>query len=191
MLSNSKGKGVRSNASARKAWDATMKKEVGVTRAPGEVVQKKHTTRRIIRETRVAPRVDELEHKKRARLERLELTNAWDAVEPADGPNKRLLRVLLEDVEEQRQLGSFVRAAACPSRYPPAMHVCAVTGKPARYKDAATHLRFADRRALAVLRENLPAWVKQTPASPYWDAVDEVLQAPAQQQHHGVVVHRA
>ena len=176
MLSNSKGKGVRSNASARKAWDATMKKEVGVARAPGEVVQKKHTTRRIIRETRAAPRVDELDHKKRARLERLELTNAWDAVEPVDGPRRHALhRVVLDQAEEQRQPGSFVRAAARPSRYPPTVRACVVTGKPARYKDPATQLRFADRRALAVLRENLPAWVKQTPASPYWDAVDEVL----------------
>ena len=174
-----KARGVKSSAVARRAWDATLKREVGMVRAPGEAEAKRHTTRRILREARAGsgPRVDELEQRKRARLERLELTNAWD--EPLAEETKgrmALAKLMLESAEEQRAMGSFVMAAARPSRYPGRMFVCAATGRAAKYKDPTSHLRFADRRALGLLKESLPPWVRQTPLTPYWDAVDEIQQ---------------
>jgi len=166
-------------------------------------VQKKHTTRRIIRETQERTRhvagVDELELKKEARLERLELTNAWDAVDSADvahvdddsdqdikrrkkakevgrRPAKSLAKILLADEAEQRRSGSFVQAMVLPSRHP-SIPVCNATGRVGKYCDPASQLRYADRRALATLRETTPAWVKTTPVAPYWDAIKIINEA--------------
>ncbi|KAH9261690.1 hypothetical protein BASA81_000346 [Batrachochytrium salamandrivorans] len=49
--------------------------------------------------------------------------------------------------------------------------VCEVTGRPGRYKDPVTGLWVADARALAMLREQVPGWLKHTAISPYWDAI--------------------
>jgi hypothetical protein len=83
----------------------------------------------------------------------------------------------LADVLLKEGATDFVRAAAV--RRPLGrvrQAVCDATGKPAKYTDPVSGLQFADPKALAMLREQMPSWVKATAISPYWDAVRTLLE---------------
>jgi len=184
----------------RQAWDDTMREEVGVTNIPGLTPVKRHTTRAMkdrmaAKKKNVHGGVDELEFKRLARLERLELTNAWDPLEKAidvaddqdsSGDERKRRRVekkssaalkkqlFLSDVLMAEGANEFVKAQARKSTRPCPERVCDVTGKLGRYRDPLTGLWVHDRRSLALLNEQVPAWLKATALSPYWDAIKTV-----------------
>lgn len=217
------------------AWNATMREEVGIVSKQAAFEEAKQRGRLITtrssnksasstlpsaKRQNVHGGLSELQYKRQARLERLELTNAWDLLEKggksgeavdedyqssdasagaSDGgggeaneaPKKKKMKrtstvvvtkkrtstqlfladVLLKDTNSQ----DFVNAAA---RKPVGKRtntmVCDVSGKPALYVDPVTGLRVADRRSLGMLREQVPAWLKATAISPYWDAVQTI-----------------
>ena len=188
--------------SQRVAWDATMREEVGMN-IPGQPLNKRRLTRSAkdrtssLKKQNVHGGVSDLEFKRRARLERLELTNAWDPIERSldqaydDGgdssgeESKKRRRtekrnansrkqIFLADVILSEGLNDFVKAAARKSTRPALNRVCDVTGKVGRYQDPLTGLFFYDRKALAIMREQVPSWMKQTAISPYWDAIKNV-----------------
>ena len=189
------------NKAQRQAWDNTMREEVGMTNIPGQTPVKRHKTRAMI-ERHTAKRqnvhggVNELEFKRIARLERLELTNAWDPLERALDSNqddqgssgdergkrrkseKRTVakkQIFLADVLLAEGPNDFVRAQARKSSRPCSERVCDVTGKLAHYRDPLTGLYVHDRRALMMLREQVPAWMKDTAISPYWDVIKTIV----------------
>lgn len=79
-----------------------------------------------------------------------------------------LADVLLKDANSMEFVNAMARKPVGRSAR---AVVCEVTGRPGRYKDPVTGLWVADARALAMLREQVPGWLKHTAISPYWDAV--------------------
>lgn len=143
--------------------------------------------------------LSELAFKRQSRLERLELTNCWDPLERSDLLNARSMeddsdddmhskrkkrssanysnkkQLFLADVLLQEGATSeFVRTQARPSMRPIPERICDVTGKVAKYCDPVTGLNVADRKAIALLKEQVPSWLKATAISPYWDAISSL-----------------
>lgn len=189
------------NKSQRDAWDATMRNEVGLQVIPGKTKAKRPVTRST-KERGTSKRInvhggtDEVWYKRMSRLERLELTNYTDPLEKAlsgtgeDGDSsdddkkkrrkdKRAQSLkpkqhFLADVLMSEGACEFVTMMASKSARPAPYKACDVSGKVARYEDPLTGLRLHSRRSQALLREQVPSWLKATAFSPYWDAVRTV-----------------
>jgi len=84
-----------------------------------------------------------------------------------------LVEAVLSEPRDAPGDADWVSAAVPPSRYP-AAPACDATGRRARYRDPNTGLRFADRRAHALLEQAEPAWYRALSVAPYWEAVAQI-----------------
>jgi len=178
------------------AWDITMREEVGIVRKGAQKTVTKRLKTRSAKERSSSKRqnvhggVSELQFKRISRLERLELTNAWDPLERTDDQyhddggssdeerrrrkvdrksNKR--QIFLADVLAAEGNCDFIKATARKSKRPCPDRVCDVTGKVGRYCDPVTGLFVHDRKALLMLQEQVPGWLKAIAISPFWDTI--------------------
>ena len=80
-----------------------------------------------------------------------------------------LANVLLRGLSDDSTTAYVVQLASQPAR--PARRFCCIKGVPAKYRDPASGLSFASKRAFSMIKEQPPPWVKVTANTPHFDAL--------------------